>query len=518
MSSSPTESSSNLPAHLAGYANELAAAQKRLDASAGGLAALLDLIIQKPTTRDQLCDLLEKSWRHLQTLRELLQTLGGAKTDNAELIDALTVAHKAIDTDASLSLTKLKDALDAAGNYSKEVSGDTTIPSLLTEAKALACCLERNYDGAAGHYQSAAVLSEQDKDKDAQWRYKSLQAAALCDLGRESLDDHRLSDAVALFEAIASELTNETDDPDKWAKTQSELGNALGISGQRQRGTHQLQQAVAGYRKALKVQSPEHSPAEWAATQNSLGNALGILAHRQKDVELLEQSQQAFEQALTVRTQAQHPWDWAATQNNLGSVLQALGQQKNDPQLLKRAVEAYKQVLLAWTRDQAPLHWATTFNNLGTALRLLGEKRKGPRTLEQAVAAYRNALAERTRERVPAQWAMTQNNLGTALQKLGERSESPQPFKDAILAYQSALKEWTQERSPMTWALTAANLAVAQKSLAERLGDAGTAGLALSQLEAVAKVFREASHAPYYEHATEQIAKTRELLEALGAH
>ena len=113
---------------------------------------------------------------------------------------------------------------------------------------------------------------------------------------------------------------------------------------------------------------------------------------------------------------------------------------------------------------------------------------------------------------------MTQNNLGTALQKLGERSESPQPFKDAISAYQSALKEWTQERSPMTWALTAANLAVAQKSLAERLGDAGTAGLALSQLEAVAKVFREASHAQYYEHATEQIAKTRELLEALGAH
>ena len=516
MSSSPAESPSHLPDHLAGYANELAAAQKRFGASAGDLAALLDLIIQKPTTRDQLCDLLEKSWRHLQTLRELLQTLGGANTGSAEFTDALTVAHKAIDTDASLSLTKLKDALDAAGNYSKEISGDTTLQSRLAEAKALACCLERDYDGAARHYQSAAYLSEQDKD--AQWRYKRLQAAALCDLGRESLDDHRLSDAVALFEAIASELTDKTDDPDKWAKTQSELGNALGISGQRQRGTHQLQQAVASYRKALQVQSPEHSPSEWAETQNSLGNALGILAHRQKDVELLEQSQQAFEQALTVRTQEQHPWDWAATQNNLGSVLQALGQQKNDPQLLKRGVEAYKQALLAWTRDQAPLHWATTFNNLGTALRLLGEKRKGPRTLEQAVAAYRNALAERTRERVPAQWAMTQNNLGTALQKLGERSESPQVFKDAISAYQSALKEWTQERSPMTWALTAANLAVAQKSLAERLGDAGTAGLALSQLEAVAKVFRAASHAPYYEHVTEQIAKTRELLEALGAH
>ena len=518
MDSNAAEPPSHLPDHLACYANELAAAQNRLGAGAGDLAALLDLIIEKPATRDQLCDLLAKSWGSLQYLRELLKSLENAKTGSAEFTATLTVAHKAIGTGATLSLTKLKDALDAAGAHAKKSSVDSILQSKLTEANALACCLERNYDGAAGHYQIAAELSESSQDKVAHWRYKSLQASALCDLGRESLDDHKLSEAITLFEAIASELTDQTKNPDKWAATQSDLGNVLGISGQRQRGTHQLQEAVAAYQRALTVQTPEHSPSDWAATQNSLGNALGILAHRQKDVALLEQSQQAFEQALTVRTQEEHAWDWAATQNNLGSVLQALGQQKNDPQLLKRAVDAYKQVLLAWTRDQAPLHWATTFNNLGTALRLLGEKRKGPRTLEQAVAAYRNALAERTRERVPEQWAMTQNNLGTALQKLGERSESPQPFKDAISAYQSALKEWTQERSPMTWALTAANLAFAQKSLAERLGDAGTAGLALSQLEAVAKVFREASHAQYYEHATEQIAKTRELLEALGAH
>ena len=60
MSSSPADSPSHLPDHLAGYVNELAAAQKRLGAGTGDLAALLDLIIQKPTTRDQLCDLLEK--------------------------------------------------------------------------------------------------------------------------------------------------------------------------------------------------------------------------------------------------------------------------------------------------------------------------------------------------------------------------------------------------------------------------------------------------------------------------
>ena len=83
MSSIPAESPSHLPDHLAGYANELAAAQKRLGAGAGDLAALLDLIIEKPTTRDQLCDLLEKSWGSLQCLRGLLKSLEFAKTDSA---------------------------------------------------------------------------------------------------------------------------------------------------------------------------------------------------------------------------------------------------------------------------------------------------------------------------------------------------------------------------------------------------------------------------------------------------
>ena len=97
-----------------------------------------------------------------------------------------------------------------------------------------------------------------------------------------------------------------------------------------------------------------------------------------------------------------------------------------------------------------------------------------------------------------------------------ERTEDIKFFNEAINAYQSALLEWTQEKSPMTWAMTAANLAIAQKSLAERLGDAGTAGLALSSFEAVAEVFRSASHARYYQFATEQIAKTRTLLDSLA--
>ncbi|MDP6392220.1 MAG: tetratricopeptide repeat protein [Arenicellales bacterium] len=513
MNTPATDPLSDLPDGLAGYANELAAAQKRLQAPASDLAILLDLILKRSVTRDQICDLLQKAWSHLQALREALDDLCQTNPKDITLSEALTEASAVARSGGQFSLAKVDHFLSEAGGHLSDAANAKTVQAMLAEARALLSYLMQDYQKAADHYAAAATISG---DNDAlKWCYQSQRALVLCDLGRESLDDNALLAAVDLYQAIAAKLTDEARDPERWAKTQADLGHALGILGQRRQGTHRLEQSIAKYRRALKAQSIKHSPADWAATQNGLGNALGILAHRQKDVEMLEQSLQAFEQALTVRTQAQHPWDWATTQNNLGSVLQALGQQKNDPQLLKRSVETYQRVLLAWTRDQAPLHWATVFNNLGTALRLLGEKRKGPRTLQQAVAAYKNALAERTRERVPQQWAMTQNNLGTALQKLGERSESVQPFKDAISAYQSALKEWTQERSPMTWAMTAANLALAQKSLAERLGDPGTTGLALRQLEAVAKVFREASHAQYYEHATEQIAKTRELLEAL---
>ena len=58
-------------------------------------------------------------------------------------------------------------------------SVDSILQSKLTEANF--CCLERNYDGAAEHYQIAAELSESSQDKDA-YCHKSLQASALCDL------------------------------------------------------------------------------------------------------------------------------------------------------------------------------------------------------------------------------------------------------------------------------------------------------------------------------------------------
>ena len=101
------------------------------------------------------------------------------------------------------------------------------------------------------------------------------------------------------------------------------------------------------------------------------------------------------------------------------------------------------------------------------------------------------------------------------MHKLGERQHDAQPLEAAVHAYENALDEWTRERTPMTWAMTLANLCAARKALAELVGDAEIARRALTDFRAVAEVFRDASHAQYYELVIEQVALTKKLELAL---
>ena len=485
-----------------------------LGAPRSDLEALLEPALAKQVSVNQISDLLGQSWARLKELRQLCKDDWGVAWKDPQVATALAKANYFLQPGDTFSLDKAGNALARACSRAVE-SGEAPLNlARIRAGEALLGALLQEYSRAAEFYTQAAVVP--GLDPSLQWRYQSRRALMLADLGREFMDNAALEECIHIYQDTVLTLVPKIQKPLDWATTQNDLGNALGVLGQRRRGTRMLEESVIAFENALSERGRDKTPLEWAATQNNLGNTLGILGQRQNNTEMLEKSLQAFECALEVRTQENSPREWAATQNNLGSVLQALGQRKNDAQLLKRSVEAYKQVLLQWTRDQVPLHWAATLNNLGTALRMLGEHRKSPRTLEKSVAAYRNALAERTRERVPQDWAMTQNNLGAALQKLGEREENTQILEHAIAAYENALKEWTHEQMPMAWAMTMANLAVAQKTLAQRLNDVGLARVALTGFEAVAQVFRDASHAQYYEFATEQVAKTQKILKGLG--
>lgn len=496
------------------YQAELGALERILGAPRSDLEVLLGPVLEKQVSVNQVYDLLGQSWAKLKELRQLCKDDWGVTWKDPEVATALAKANHFLQPGDTLSLDQAGNALAQACSRAVE-SGEAPLNlAHIREGEALLAVLLQEYLRAAAFYAQAAALP--GLDPSLQWRYQSRRALILADLGREFMDNAALEECIHIYQDTVLTLVPRTQRSRDWATTQNDLGNVLGVLGQRRRGTRMLEESIIAFENALSEQGSKKVSLEWAATQNNLGNTLGILGQRENNTENLEKSLQAFECALEVRTQENSPREWATTQNNLGSVLQALGQRKNDTQLLKRSVEAYKQVLLQWTRDQAPLHWAATLNNLGTALRMLGEHRKSPRTLEKSVAAYRNALAERTRERVPQDWAMTQNNLGAALQKLGEREENTQILEHAIAAYENALKEWTHEQMPVAWAMTMANLAVAQKTLAQRLNDVGLARVALTGFEAVAQVFRSASHAQYYEFATEQVAKTQKILKELG--
>jgi hypothetical protein len=97
------------------------------------------------------------------------------------------------------------------------------------------------------------------------------------------------------------------------------------------------------------------------------------------------------------------------------------------------------------------------------------------------------------------------------------RQDDPEILTQSVNAYENALQEWTRERRPMGWTMTKANQGVGRKLLAQRVKDADIARMAVADLEAVLEVFRNASHAQYYELAEEQLAEARAVLECLTA-
>jgi tetratricopeptide (TPR) repeat protein len=491
------------------YDTELTAACHNLQAEKSDLEPLVDPIRDKQVPPQQVSWLLNQLWSRLKTLRESQTDLAALISHDPEASRLIEQAFNRLQTGEHFSLDKTNATFEQIYKHCLETDSAPEPRAGIRATQALIAAIKLDHRGAAKLYALAAQTP--GLDVTLQWQFQVQRGRVLEDLGRDFMDDAALIDAIDLYENEALELAPKDERPDDWAATQHHFGISLSTLGQRQRGTRLLETAIAAFEKALSVRSRERNPLDWAATQHSRGNALGNLAQRHADTDMLEQAVQAFESALEARTQEQIPQDWAITQNSYATALLALGQRKKDSKILKRASEAYKIVLTVWTRERGPLQWAATMNNLGTALRVLGEHRKGPRTLEQSVAAYQSALSERTRERVPHDWAMTQNNLGAALHKLGTREQQPQHLNTAIEAYQQALEEWTRERGIVTWAMTMANLAAARKALAELTGDVDQVHAALSDFQTVASVFREASHAQYYELVTEQIALLRKL-------
>jgi tetratricopeptide (TPR) repeat protein len=91
--------------------------------------------------------------------------------------------------------------------------------------------------------------------------------------------------------------------PQDWARSQGNLGAALGKLSAQSEGTKAkelLTQAVAAFRSALEVQTREQLPQDWAATQYNLAYALGGLAFYLVLSHQFADAQAGCEQALAL--------------------------------------------------------------------------------------------------------------------------------------------------------------------------------------------------------------------------
>ena len=210
--------------------------------------------------------------------------------------------------------------------------------------------------------------------------------------------------------------------------TQNNLGGTLAALGERQggpEGQRWLGEAVEAFRLALAVYTRDDLPQNWARTQSNLGNALrpwasgragrrasGGWPRRSRPSAWPSPSSPA---ATCPRT---GPWPrttWAAPPG--------LGERQSGPEGQRRLAEAVEA-----SRPPSPSIPATTCPSMGHHPERPGPRARGPgRAAGRAggpAAAGRGGQGlpqrptVRTRDDLPQPWARTQGNLGRALQIL----------------------------------------------------------------------------------------------------
>ena len=87
--------------------------------------------------------------------------------------------------------------------------------------------------------------------------------------------------------------------PLQWAETQTNLGNALRVLGEREGGTARLEEAVSAFREALQENTRERVPLQWAKCTGNQGVALMLLGERRGDAGMAKLAVQQIEAAFT---------------------------------------------------------------------------------------------------------------------------------------------------------------------------------------------------------------------------
>ena len=256
-----------------------------------------------------------------------------------------------------------------------------------------------------------------------------------------------------------------------------------------------LDEARAGFERALTVRTAAARPQDWAVTVIALANLLTgdypshLTRYTDEAIRLLEQAVDTavpleetdrrslrFTYGSALLRRAERGDDDALTRataelerlrdgtrdelfplvrSNLGMALSRRAERTGRHADWRRAVEVLRETVGAGTADERQL--IGSMGNLGIALRHSGE-------VEEAVALFGRAIERCAAAGWWVAWAGMQNNLGTALldRVTGDRDEN---VAAAVEAYEQARLVWTRERFPAEWAQTTARLAAAHDEL-----------------------------------------------------
>lgn len=144
------------------------------------------------------------------------------------------------------------------------------------------------------------ILGEQNCQRGMRtehWKYLNKEAEALRRQGDEFGDNDAARSAIERYRHLAELRPRNAFTPD-WAMTQKNLGDALRVLGERERGMARLEDAVAALRDAVQEQPRERVPLDWAMSTGDLGVALMRLAERRGDAEMAKLAVQQIEAAF----------------------------------------------------------------------------------------------------------------------------------------------------------------------------------------------------------------------------
>jgi len=319
---------------------------------------------------------------------------------------------------------------------------------------------------------SDALMARMEVEaRTTRWKNALTLANSYREQGSLKGDINMLRSSVSAYRDRALPLVDRKTFPVGWAYTQSNIGKALAVLGEREASKVHLEEAIAACNSAMEVYTRDHDVLEWAVAQGCIGHANLRLGEREAGTSHLEAAVTAHKHSLEGIDRKKDPLIWASLQIRLGASLLALGGREQGRSHFDEAIAAYQAALEELPRKEQAQGWAAAQVNLGTAWQVLGDRVNDTALIENSIGAFEAALEENARERVPLEWATTQMNLGAAYESSARRQPGIARLQEAAGAFQLALQERRRDRVPLEWANAKLHLANVNALIADRTGD-----------------------------------------------